>query len=101
VRLLLPLLLVACTKPPPLATPADAARSGIQLTVLHEGRELLVRKCGGCHAPPQPRAKLPREWPAMLDEMVERSNVDVAQRGLILQYLVTLADPAARSASAP
>lgn len=76
---------------PPLATAADAQRSGIALEELSAGRELVIRKCGGsCHQPPLPSTHRAPEWPRLLDEMAARSNVDREQRRLILQYLVAM-----------
>lgn len=82
----------ACTRAtPPHATAIDAERGHVELADLQRGRALLVRKCGGaCHQPPLPEAHSAATWPLLLDEMAVRSNVDVAQRRLILNYLVVM-----------
>jgi nitrate/TMAO reductase-like tetraheme cytochrome c subunit len=81
----------ACRVTPPHATAADASRANIELAELTEGRALMVTKCGNCHKPPMPDEHLAAEWPSMLDEMAERSNLDPHQRHLIQQYFVVMA----------
>lgn len=83
--------LAGCGMSPPKATPADAQRANVQLAELQDGRTLMVRKCGGCHAPPLPREHAAGEWPTKLDEMAERSKLDPKQRYLIQQYFVVMA----------
>ena len=80
----------ACMSPPK-ATPADAQRANVQLAELQDGRTLMVRKCGGCHAPPLPGDHSSGEWPSKLDEMADRSKLDLKQRYLIQQYFVVMA----------
>ena len=88
--------LAACARQtPPMATQLDADRGNVELAQLHEGRTLLVHKCGTCHQPPLPVAHGKIEWPKMLDEMAMRSNLDTRQRALILQYLVVMTDATA------
>jgi cytochrome c5 len=81
----------ACGMSPPKATPADAQRANVQLAELQDGRTLMVRKCGGCHAPPLPGEHAAGEWPGKLDEMADRSKLDPKQRYLIQQYFVVMA----------
>ena len=83
--------LVGCGTSLPVATSGDAARAGVQLADLEQGRSLVAAKCGNCHPPPVPAAHRTAEWPHMLDEMSARSHLDLAQRHLIEQYLMTLA----------
>ncbi len=92
------LLLVAaltaagCTpRTPPMATASDASRANVELAELHEGRKLLLGKCAGCHKTPMPDDHAAAEWPKMLDEMAERSKLDVVQRALLEKYLVAMA----------
>ncbi|TMQ02985.1 MAG: hypothetical protein E6J90_19120 [Deltaproteobacteria bacterium] len=84
-------MLAGCGTSLPVATSGDAARAGIQLADLEEGRSLVAAKCGSCHRPPVPAAHHTADWPRMLDEMAARSHLDLAQRHLIEQYLVTMA----------
>jgi len=84
--------LVGCGVSLPTATVNDASRANVQLADLQSGRSLLVSKCGSCHRPPMPADERARDWPKQLDEMTERANVDVAQRHLIEEYLVTMAN---------
>ena len=83
--------LAGCGMSPPKATAADAQRANVQLAELQDGRTLMVRKCGGCHAPPMPQEHTAGEWPSKLDEMSERSKLDAKQRYLIQQYFVVMA----------
>jgi mono/diheme cytochrome c family protein len=75
----------------PVATAGDAARAGIELADLQQGRQLVAAKCGGCHRTPVPAELRPDDWPHMLAEMARRSGVDGSQRHLMQQYLVTMA----------
>lgn len=85
-------VLAGCTGHPlPVATAGDAARAGVQLADLEQGRSLVVAKCGGCHRTPLPTEHRSDEWPHMIDEMAKRSNVDGSQRELMARYLVTMA----------
>lgn len=84
-------VLAGCRVSPPTATAIDASRAHVELTELQRGRSLLVTKCGNCHRPPLPTDHGAHEWPEKLDEMSTRANLDVLQRRLIEQYLVTMA----------
>ncbi len=86
-------MLAACRPAaPPMATQADAARANIDVAALEQGRSLLVRKCGGaCHQAPLPSQHTAAEWPRKLEEMSARAGLDLGQRTLIEQYLVTMA----------
>jgi hypothetical protein len=80
-----------CGMGPPTVTAGDASRSGFELVELQHGRELLVKKCSGCHRTPTPSQHLAGDWPGKLDEMAERSHLDVDQRRAIQDYLVAMA----------
>nr|HEX4317850.1 hypothetical protein [Kofleriaceae bacterium] len=82
--------LAACAAPPPVATAADAARSGVALDQLSHGRQLLVAKCSGCHTTPVPVQHTASDWPVKIDEMAERSHLDGEQRRAIETYLVAM-----------
>jgi hypothetical protein len=84
-------MLGACAGGPPAATANDAARANLQLADLEHGRSLMMAKCGGCHRAPMPADHRAADWPRSLDEMSARAKLDVMQRQLIEQYLVTLA----------
>jgi len=85
-RLLATVLLVACTPAPPVATAADAQRANVALVELEQGRKLLVSKCTACHKAPLPSDP----WERYMDEMAEKSKLDVPQRHLIEQYLTVM-----------
>jgi cytochrome c5 len=88
--LVLPFGAACARRSPPLATVADARRGSVELAELQQGRDLLLRKCAGCHQTPMPDDHGAAEWPTMLTEMAERAKLDVRQRGLIETYLVTM-----------
>lgn len=86
-------LLAACTPhTPPRATAADAERAQVEIVQLEQGRELLIKKCEGCHKTPMPTDHTAADWPTLLDEMAERSKLDRVQRSLIEKYLVVMAE---------
>jgi hypothetical protein len=92
-RLVVIAALAACRIAPPQATAVDAERAHVDLAELHEGRSLLISKCGGsCHKVPLPSQHSPLEWPGKLDEMSGRAGIDARQRALIEKYLVTMAE---------
>jgi hypothetical protein len=84
-------LLAGCGGGLPVATAGDAARAGVELADLQQGRSLVAAKCSSCHRTPLPTEHHTGEWPHMLDEMAVRSHLDVAQHHLIEAYLVTMA----------
>jgi hypothetical protein len=85
------LALAGCGTGLPVATSGDAARAGVELAGLQQGRTLVAAKCGSCHRPPKPAEHATGDWPRMIDEMSTRSHLDITQRHLIEQYLVTMA----------
>ena len=82
---------VACGGALPVATPVDAARSGVALAELQQGRSLVAAKCSSCHRTPQPTELRSDEWPRMIDEMSQRAHVESSERQAIRDYLVTMA----------
>jgi cytochrome c5 len=75
----------------PVATPVDAARSGVALAELQQGRSLVASKCSGCHRTPLPTEHSSDEWPKMIEEMSQRAHVDGQERQAMRDYLVTMA----------
>ena len=84
-------LAAGCGGALPVATPVDAARAGVALAELQQGRSLVAAKCSGCHRTPQPAEHRSMEWPRMIDEMSRRAHVDSGERQAIQDYLVTMA----------
>lgn len=83
--------LAGCRVAPPHATAADSERSHVAMDELERGRSLLVSKCGAsCHTAPLPSQHTALEWPAKLDEMSARAGLELGQRRLIEEYLVTM-----------
>jgi hypothetical protein len=84
-------LAAGCGGALPVATPVDAARAGVALAELQQGRSLVAAKCSGCHRTPQPAEHRSAEWPRMIDEMSRRAHVEGGERQAIQDYLVTMA----------
>ncbi|MFT3699214.1 MAG: hypothetical protein QM831_39065 [Kofleriaceae bacterium] len=84
------IFLVACTPPLPAVTQADADRSHIELAQLTAGRDLILKKCGGCHDTPSPGQRSASDWPKQVVLMQQKAGIDDAQRDLITQYFVTM-----------
>ena len=82
---------VGCGGGLPVATPVDAARSGVALAELQQGRSLVAAKCSSCHRTPQPAEHRSDEWPKMINEMSRRAHVDGSERRAIQDYMVTMA----------
>ena len=76
---------------PPHATAVDAERGNVELAELAQGRKLLLGNCAGCHKVPLPGDQTPAKWPAVLDDMAKRANLDANEEHLIVQYLITMA----------
>ena len=89
----LALTLVACTRRvPPVATASDARRAQVSLAELEHGRKTVLGKCTRCHETPLPRDHTAAAWPALIDEMAERSKLDPTERIAITHYLVVMAE---------
>jgi nitrate/TMAO reductase-like tetraheme cytochrome c subunit len=84
-------LFAGCAGALPVVTAGDAARSGVGLAELQQGRSLVAAKCSSCHRTPQPTEHKTVEWPKMIDEMAQRANVVGSERQAIRDYLVTMA----------
>ena len=89
--LLLGGLVAGCGGTLPVATAGDAARAGVALADLQQGRSLVAAKCSSCHRTPQPAQRKTDDWPRMLDEMSRRAKLDRTERQAIESYLVTMA----------
>jgi hypothetical protein len=83
----------ACApRTPPQVTSLDAERANVEIADLQQGRKLLLGKCAGCHKTPMPADHTAAEWPKMIDEMADRSKLDMMQRQLITKYLVVMSE---------
>ncbi len=74
---------------------------GTTLAELERGRELYVRRCGGCHALQLPARRPDLDWERSVREMTARSRTPIApeEADAITRFLVTVAG-AAREAEA-
>jgi hypothetical protein len=85
-------VVASCGTPLPIATASDAARANVALADLEQGRTFLLGKCGSCHVPPRPASHAVADWPGQVERMAARSHITGMEQGLIVQYLVALAD---------
>lgn len=92
---LLLVLAVGCAGGIARPTDADALWAagewpGTTRAALEDGRELYVRKCGGCHALYEPARFPEAHWRERIDEMSARARLAPEQRDHILRYLVSV-----------
>ena len=88
----------------PVPVAADAARASARwpdadLGQLTSGRNLYVRKCGGCHTLVPPRTRPPEAWPPIVEVMATRIGLPERERELITRYVVTISDLAPTASS--
>jgi cytochrome c5 len=57
---------------------------------LAEGRDLYVRKCGGCHTLYEPSHVVRVDWPATFDEMSDRAKMADPERERVRHYLTAI-----------
>jgi hypothetical protein len=84
--LLLSIIVTGCASslyiPDQSQVSADAS-----LEELVEGRKLYIENCSSCHVLYAPGKYKREEWQEQVDEMQERSHINVEQKNLILKYL--------------
>ena len=83
----------------PHADAADVERAqkrwpGTDAQSLEQGREMYVRKCGGCHTLYLPESRSPHQWPQLVEEMSREGGISDHERELIEQFLVTMSERA-------
>lgn len=93
---------LACTTLPQ-PTPAGAERvrarwPEVSARDLERGRELYAGRCATCHQLYDPGSYGAEHWELEVAEMSERAKLDAAEQRAILQYLVSVAAPAPKSA---
>lgn len=83
------LILFACAPSLYLPTDEQAARVGIPLEELQQGRKLYVDNCGSCHMLYLPNRFTVDKWEAEM--VIMRTKVTITDRDeeLILKYLLT------------
>ncbi len=69
---------------------------GTSLAELERGRDLYVRRCGGCHGLYLPDQRPDLDWPARVREMAARSRTPIPPEEVeaITRFLVTVAGTA-------
>jgi mono/diheme cytochrome c family protein len=86
-------LAVACARTQlPVASSADAERSGVSVEELAQGRQLYVARCSACHLPVQPTKFPANKWPDHVMQMRRRAHLDEREASLVTRYLVTMAE---------
>jgi len=63
------------------------------LATLEAGRLVLVRRCTGCHWPPDTRRRPPGDWPRQLEKMGPKAKLDARQLALLADYLKVVSQP--------
>lgn len=86
---------VGCASAIPHATTtqadwASAQWPGTTTESLADARSLYVAKCAGCHSLYPPQRVVSGDFPANLEEMAARAELDDTQRELITRYLLTV-----------
>jgi len=79
-------------RPPPVTAEiaSAGARQHADLVTLQAGRTLFVSRCIECHTLPAVSRHTAAEWPALIDEMVGRANLNSEQRAAVLAYILTV-----------
>lgn len=87
-------LVTACSGPTrlPVATQADADRSGVELARLESGRMLYLNRCTACHRAVQPAKFAPDAWVGHVMEMREKAHLDERELRDVLAYLQTMSE---------
>ncbi|MBM4165765.1 MAG: hypothetical protein FJ218_02420 [Ignavibacteria bacterium] len=62
---------------------------GTTLMDLHQGRELYIVKCSGCHTLYEPQKRSEFQWNEILNEMKSRVKITEDETELILKYLIS------------
>jgi len=60
---------------------------GTSQQTLVSGRDLYIRKCGGCHTLYTPAEVFGGDWPQNLYEMSERAKLSAGDRTTIARYI--------------
>ncbi len=66
-----------------------AEQHGIETTLpwLHEGMQLFVSKCDGCHSLPRLKRYAPSDWPSIMDSMWVEAKLSAREDTLIRAYV--------------
>src|SRR5690348_9285145 len=87
-------LLASCEStryaPPVVASQMTTARKGQQVdtSTLREGRRRFVHRCIECHVLPGVASHTAARWPALIDEMASRANLNPTERNAVLAYIL-------------
>ena len=93
--LLILLVLVGCITAIPIITEnqykiISNRWPGTTIQELHTGRQLYIDRCAGCHSLHEPSALTDEEWRKALDKMQLKANLTIAEKELVLKYLLSV-----------
>jgi hypothetical protein len=87
-------LLISCESTnyvPPVTPQMATPRKGhVDLTMLREGRTLLVHRCIECHTLPVLWHYRTEDWPGIVNSMSHRSSLKPAEREAIIAYILAV-----------
>ena len=77
---------------PPVTSQMAAAREGqhIDLTMLSQGRALLVRRCIECHTLPPLWHYRTEDWLEIVNSMSHRASLKPAEREAVVAYILAV-----------
>jgi mono/diheme cytochrome c family protein len=90
---MLSLLLTACLSvhlPEPnadMVALAQRERPDASLDSLAAGRALVLKRCAGCHRPPEPAMTADEDWPELLEQMGRKARLGPEDTARIDAYL--------------
>ncbi len=86
--LIITTILIECATPLYLPTEIDAKNCNTSVEKLKMGRELYLKKCGGCHSLYLPSQYTKHEWQKIMNEMQKPAKINNYQKELIIKYLI-------------
>ena len=82
------IMIYGCSAALKVPTPADAQKSGTQLSTLSQGREMYISHCASCHNLYLPEKYTAAEWKAEVNVMQKKAKINDVQKETILKYLI-------------
>jgi len=82
------ILIYGCSAALKVPTPAEAQKTGIQLSALSQGRDLYIGHCASCHNLYLPEKYTAAQWKTEVNLMQKKAKIDDVQKETILKYLI-------------
>lgn len=82
------ILICGCSAALKVPTPADAQKTGTQLSTLAKGREMYIDHCASCHNLYLPEKYTAAQWKTEVNVMQKKAKIDDVQKETILKYLI-------------